>query len=153
MKAATRNRWGHRDATMILVAYRHGLRASELVDLRWDQVDFRTATFTSAGSSRAPRAPIRSSGTSCGRCGGFSASRSRSHPLCSPRSGGDPSARQGLPAWSSGRAGRPSWPSRRIRTCSGTPAVTRWPTRGTTRGRCRPTLATATSSTRSGTLN
>ncbi len=43
MKAAKRNRWGHRDSTMILVAYRHGLRVSELVDLRWDQVDFRTA--------------------------------------------------------------------------------------------------------------
>jgi site-specific recombinase XerD len=34
MKAARENRWGHRDATMLLVAYRHGLRASELVDLR-----------------------------------------------------------------------------------------------------------------------
>ena len=45
MEAARRNRWGHRDATMILVAYRHGLRASELVDLRWDQVEFRTATL------------------------------------------------------------------------------------------------------------
>src|SRR5512143_3487565 len=45
MKAAARNRSGHRDATMVLVAYRHGLRASELVDLRWDQVDFRTATL------------------------------------------------------------------------------------------------------------
>jgi integrase len=43
--AAKGNRWGHRDALMILVAYRHGLRASELVDLRWDQVDFRTATL------------------------------------------------------------------------------------------------------------
>ena len=43
MKAATGNRHGHRDATMVLVAYRHGLRVSELVDLRWDQVDFRTA--------------------------------------------------------------------------------------------------------------
>jgi integrase len=30
---------------MILVAYRHGLRVSELVDLRWDQVDFRTAAL------------------------------------------------------------------------------------------------------------
>lgn len=40
MKAAARNRWGHRDATMILVAYRHGLRASELVSLEWSQVDF-----------------------------------------------------------------------------------------------------------------
>src|SRR5262249_10275553 len=45
MTAAKKNRWGHRDATMLLVAYRHGLRASELVDLRWDQVDFRTATL------------------------------------------------------------------------------------------------------------
>jgi len=45
MNVAKRNRWGHRDATMILVAYRHGLRASELVDLRWEQVDFRTATL------------------------------------------------------------------------------------------------------------
>src|SRR6516164_7717626 len=26
-------------------AYRHGLRASELVDLRWDQIDFATATL------------------------------------------------------------------------------------------------------------
>jgi hypothetical protein len=33
------SRWGHRDATMILVAYRHGLRASELCDLEWHQVE------------------------------------------------------------------------------------------------------------------
>jgi integrase len=30
---------------MILLAYRHGLRVSELVDLRWDQVDFTAATL------------------------------------------------------------------------------------------------------------
>lgn len=41
--AAKGNRWGHRDATMILTAYRHGLRASELTDLRWDQIEFATA--------------------------------------------------------------------------------------------------------------
>src|SRR5664280_2448228 len=45
MEAAKGNRWGHREATMILVGYRHGLRVSELVDLRWDQVEFRTATL------------------------------------------------------------------------------------------------------------
>ncbi len=33
------NRNGHRDETMALVAYRHGLRAAEVVDLRWSQVD------------------------------------------------------------------------------------------------------------------
>jgi integrase len=40
MDAARKNRWGRRDATMILVAYRHGLRPAELVDLRWDQIEF-----------------------------------------------------------------------------------------------------------------
>ncbi len=34
IKATQDNRYGHRDATMVLVAYRHGLRAAELVDLR-----------------------------------------------------------------------------------------------------------------------
>jgi len=33
MTAARENRWGHRDATMILVACRHGLRVSELIYL------------------------------------------------------------------------------------------------------------------------
>lgn len=32
-------RHGHRDATMITIAYRHALRVSELIALRWDQVD------------------------------------------------------------------------------------------------------------------
>src|SRR6516164_6546825 len=35
-----RGRYGARDALAILMAYRHGLRASELAGLRWDQVDF-----------------------------------------------------------------------------------------------------------------
>src|SRR4051812_11101273 len=43
--AARQNRYGHRDATMILIAFRHGLRASEAVDLRWDQVDFNRASL------------------------------------------------------------------------------------------------------------
>jgi site-specific recombinase XerD len=32
-------RYGHRDSTMIFLAYRHGYRAEELVSLKWDQVD------------------------------------------------------------------------------------------------------------------
>ena len=35
----------HRDATMILLAFRHGLRVSELVALRWDQVDLKQGTL------------------------------------------------------------------------------------------------------------
>jgi type 1 fimbriae regulatory protein FimB/type 1 fimbriae regulatory protein FimE len=45
IKAVGDNRYGHRDATMILIAFRHGLRASELCDLRWDQVDFARAAL------------------------------------------------------------------------------------------------------------
>ena len=39
-KTARDGRHGHRDATMILVAFRHGLRAVELCDLEWSQVEF-----------------------------------------------------------------------------------------------------------------
>ncbi|MGA9196091.1 MAG: tyrosine-type recombinase/integrase [Pseudolabrys sp.] len=45
IEATNANRHGHRDATMVLVAYRHGLRASEICDLRWDQIDFTSATL------------------------------------------------------------------------------------------------------------
>jgi integrase len=41
MAAARKSsRYGHRDATMILIAFRHGLRAGELCDLQWHQVEF-----------------------------------------------------------------------------------------------------------------
>lgn len=40
MAAAGRvGRHSHRDATLILLAYRHGLRVTELVNLRWEQFD------------------------------------------------------------------------------------------------------------------
>ena len=39
MAAGRVGRHGHRDATLILIAYRHGLRVSELVALRWDQIE------------------------------------------------------------------------------------------------------------------
>jgi type 1 fimbriae regulatory protein FimB/type 1 fimbriae regulatory protein FimE len=39
MDYARKNRHGHRDATMVLVAYRHGLRASEACDLQWHQIE------------------------------------------------------------------------------------------------------------------
>ncbi len=41
--ARARGRHGHRDATLILLGYRHGLRAGELTALRWDQVDLGAA--------------------------------------------------------------------------------------------------------------
>lgn len=36
-------RHGHRDTTLILLMYRHGLRVSEVTSLRWDAIDLKMA--------------------------------------------------------------------------------------------------------------
>jgi integrase len=45
IETAKHNRAGSRDALMILLAFRHGLRAGEVCDLRWEQIDFPGATL------------------------------------------------------------------------------------------------------------
>ena len=45
IEAAKGNRWAQRDASMILIAFRHGLRASELCELQWSDVEFETGTL------------------------------------------------------------------------------------------------------------
>ena len=40
IKAAKDGRWGQRDAGLVIVAYRHGLRAKEACELEWSQVEF-----------------------------------------------------------------------------------------------------------------
>jgi integrase len=61
MEAARQHRWGHRDATAILVAYQHGLRASELVALRWVDIDLTTGRLRirrSKGGGAASSHPV-----------------------------------------------------------------------------------------------
>jgi integrase len=59
--AAKGNRHGHRDATMILVGFRHGLRASEIIELEWSDIDFAAAEMHVERKKRgkSPRHPIR----------------------------------------------------------------------------------------------
>jgi integrase len=45
IEVAKDNRFGQRDSTMILIAFRHALRVSELVGLRWSDVDFERSTL------------------------------------------------------------------------------------------------------------
>jgi integrase len=40
IKAGRKGRYGRRDATLMLLIARHGLRVTEAIDLRWDQIDF-----------------------------------------------------------------------------------------------------------------
>jgi integrase len=77
MAAARKSsRYGHRDATMILIGYRHGLRASELCDLQWSQVEL------SAGRLHVRRvkngSPIRSGARKSAPCDAYSANKG--HP-------------------------------------------------------------------------
>src|SRR5215467_4507619 len=60
IKGCGSNRRPHRDQTMILLAFRHGLRASEVCDLQWTQVDFEAATLadTRVQHSTHPTHPL-----------------------------------------------------------------------------------------------
>jgi integrase len=61
-REARKGRHGHRDATLILIAYRHGLRAVEICDLEWSQVEFgRTASLhvTRAKNGKPAVHPLR----------------------------------------------------------------------------------------------
>jgi integrase len=40
IKAARKGRHGQRDATLVLLMARHGLRVTEAIDLGWEQLDF-----------------------------------------------------------------------------------------------------------------
>lgn len=40
--AGRRGRYGHRDATLILICFRHGYRVGELARLRWESVDLES---------------------------------------------------------------------------------------------------------------
>ncbi|MBS0325026.1 MAG: tyrosine-type recombinase/integrase [Proteobacteria bacterium] len=61
LRAAKKSRYGARNHAMILLAYRHGLRASEVVGLRWSDVDLERGTIycRRAKSSRSTIHPLK----------------------------------------------------------------------------------------------
>ena len=79
IEAAKENRSGHRDATAILVAYRHGLRASELVALRWDDIDLATGRLHVPGPRAGMPACIRYRRGKGARCASSCAKPHRPH--------------------------------------------------------------------------
>jgi integrase len=73
--ARSSSRYGHRDATMILIGYRHGLRASELCDLQWSQVELSRGRLHVRRAKNGSRVSIRCKVTRYALCGAYSASR------------------------------------------------------------------------------
>jgi integrase len=45
IRAAKDGRHGARDALMISLAYHHGLRVTELIELKWDAIDMKAGTI------------------------------------------------------------------------------------------------------------
>ena len=117
MDAVKANRWGHRDATMILMGIG---TASGLPS--WPTCDGPRSISTRrrlrcAGSRRVHRVRIRSAAMNCERCAGCNGSKSRNRRLCSSASAARRSARQALPASWNGLAKPLGSILRRIRTC------------------------------------
>jgi type 1 fimbriae regulatory protein FimB/type 1 fimbriae regulatory protein FimE len=58
IEAAKNNRYGHRDALMVLLAFRHGLRAGEICDLRGSRSTSKPQACMSGASKTARLARI-----------------------------------------------------------------------------------------------
>ena len=152
IKAIQGNGYGHRDATIVLAAYRHGLRAAELID-HWEQIDFRTATLHVRRVKQGTPSTRPILGDELRALRWLQREQE-------PRSRFAFTSERGAPFTTSGfarmieRAGKVAKLSFKAHhKCSGTPAGTHSPVEGMIRGRCKLTLATATSSTRRATPN
>ena len=142
--AAKANRWGHRDAAMILVAFRHGLRSSELVDLRWDQIDFTHAILHVRRAKKGTPATHPVVGDEMRVTAQVAAGAGSQSPFVFTSERGSPFTTAGFArmverAGVEAKLGFPAHPHM-LRHA----VVLRWLTRATIRERCRPTSATAT---------
>jgi type 1 fimbriae regulatory protein FimB/type 1 fimbriae regulatory protein FimE len=148
LAAAKNNRRGHRDATMILVCYRHGLRAAEICDLRWSQVDLDQARLHVRRVKRGTPSvhPLRGDELRALRRLKRESPPHSDFAFVAERRGPFTTTRF---AFLVSRAGaKAGLPFKAMRTCSGTPPATSSPTTAMIRGHFRRISDTATFSTR-----
>ena len=103
IEAMKGNRWGHRDATMVLIAFRHGLRASELVDLRWDQVDPEHALLHVRKLKNGSPATHPLTGKELRALRRLQREQNTKSPFVFTSERGTPFTKRGFQAWSSAR--------------------------------------------------
>jgi integrase len=144
IRVAKGNRHGHRDATMILIGFRHGLRVSELCDLQWSSIEFETATMhvrRAKGGQEATH-PLLGDELRALR----ELKRQSASPFVFASERGGPFTPSGF-AKLLARAGDGAKIGFKVHPhmCSGMPAATHWPTRASIPERCRPILAIARS--------
>jgi hypothetical protein len=149
--ARKHSRYGHRDSTMILVAYRHGLRASEVCDLQWHQVelDHGRMHVRRAKNGTPSVHPIRGDEIRALRKLRRESLAEASYVFVTERGG--PMSTTVSTISSSGSARPPGCLSHCILTCCGMRAAISLPTTGTIPEPCSTISATRTSSTPSAT--
>ena len=147
IKAAKEGRWGLRDACLIMVAYRHGLRAKEACELEWSQVEFgRSASLHVRRAKKGKPAvhPIR--GDELRMLTALRKEYPDSRYVFTTERG-TPFTRTVSTAWSRSSASVPASRCRSISTCCGIRAGISWPMTASTPGRFRIGLATSRSRT------
>jgi hypothetical protein len=146
IEAAKGNRWALRDATMILVAFRHGLRASELTDLRWDQIDFAHAALAVRRVKAGTPATHPIMGDELRALRRLQRERTRHRRSCSHRSAAHRLALPALRGCSNVPVKQPGSASKLTRICCAMPAASLWRTKGMIPVPCRPISAISRSS-------
>src|SRR5215468_5924795 len=138
------SRRGHRDATMILIAYRHGLRPSEVCSLEWHQIELDQGRLHVRRAKRGTPSvhPIRGDEIRALRKLRRE-NPTEAHVFVSERGGPISQWVSIISSSASARLRRCRLQS--IRTCCGTPAVSSSPMTATTLARCNTTSGTRTS--------
>ena len=123
IKAAGANRNGHRDATMVLLAYRHGLRPVELVTLRWDAIDFAHGQIHVSRAKNGSPSVHPLSGVELRALRRLKRDQEPPSSFVFTSERGAPFTTRDGARWWCGWASWPSLASRPTRTCSGMPAA------------------------------
>jgi integrase len=147
MAAARKSsRYGHRDATMILIAFRHGFRAGELCDLQWHQVELAAGRLHVRRSKRGTPSVHPIQGDEIRALRRLQREQPPGPHLFTSERGGPmtPKSFHALITRLGERAGMP-FPIH-PHTCYGTRAASPWRTQGTIRGLCKRGSVIATSS-------
>ena len=133
---------------MVLIAFRHGLRASELVDLHWNQVDLEHALLHVRRLKNGSPATHPLTGKELRALRRLQREQDTKSPFVFTSERGTPFTKRGFQAMVERAGDATKFDMRSTRTCCATPAASSWLTTASIPGPSRPISATSRSSIR-----
>jgi len=146
----TGGRVAEREALLIMIAYRHGLRASELAGLRWDQIDLKAGAFHVVRRKNGSPSTHPLRGPELRALRSWKRLQDEMAPYVFTSLRGGPMTIRTVHFVVAAAARRPASNSRFIRTRSGTRPASSWRTPARTCNLSSSTWGTRTFSTRRG---